>query len=436
MKTITTTVCAVFVAMGLSLASANAQQSTDVGFTIPNAEQLQAAKDNRRSQALGDRVARRVMAAYELYEAEDVRAAIVELQEAPSRTDYDRAYVARFMGSMYASLENDDNANRQAIEQLEMSVEPDILSFADHSASLQLLGNLHLIEENYEEAIGYLQSYLQFVGEWNPDVLVRMASAYMELKQYDRVIPLAEKALENMDEPHRNPYVLMIAANYEKGDTLATIAVLERGVVALPAERAWWVQLGMMYNLNEQYEKALATMRISYDAGYLRSSNDHRALVQLYANNGVPYYAAEIMTRHIDSGVIEGTDRNYATAARTYNTAREFLKSAEAYADAVREAEFDDDRMDYSRRQGEALLLAQEYRRAIAPFREAINLMPNGEDAGRLYMSLAEAYFYSNQYQQAYDAAQSAARFSSTRRNAEGWAQYIKDTAERRGVNI
>ncbi|EGN74434.1 hypothetical protein A28LD_2232 [Idiomarina sp. A28L] len=436
MKTITTIVCAVVVAMGFTLASANAQQNTDVGFTIPTADELQRAKDNRRSQALAERVARRVMAAYELYEAEDIRGAIAELEEAPSRTDYDRAYVARFMGSMLASLEDDPTANRRAIAQLEASVAPDLLSHADHAASLQLLGNLNLIEENFAEAIDVLRRYLQFTGEWNPDVLIRMASAHMELKQYDRVIPLAEKALENMDEPHRNPYVLMIAANYEAGKTLETISVLERGVVALPSERAWWVQLGMMYNLSEQYEEALATMRIAYDAGYFRTSNDYRALVQLYANNSVPFYAAEIMSRHLEANDIEGTARNYATAARAYNTAREFAKSAESYGKAVAQAEDNNDRIDYNRRQGEALLLAQEYRRAAAPFRAAIELSPSGQDTGRLYMSLAEAYFYSNQYRQAYDAAQRATRFSSTRRNAEGWSQFIKDTASRRGVDI
>ncbi|RUO37246.1 hypothetical protein CWE13_04580 [Aliidiomarina shirensis] len=422
--------------MGFTLASANAQQDSDVGFTIPTADELQRAKDNRRSQALGERVARRVMTAYELYEADDIRGAIAELEEAPARTDYDVAYVARFLGTMWASVEGDDSANRKAIAELEKSIAPNLLSHADHAASLQLLGNLQLMEENFEEALEILREFLQFTGEWNPDVLIRMASAHMELKQYDRVSPLAEKALENMDEPHRNPYVLMIAANYEAGNVPETISVLERGVVALPNERAWWVQLGMMYNLSEQYEKALSTMRIAYDAGYFRSSNDYRALVQLYANNSVPFYAAEVMSRHMESGDIEQTARNYATAARSYNTAREFSKSAAEYAKAVREADNNNDRIDYNRRQGEALLLAEEYRQAVAPFRSAIELTPSGEDAGRLYMSLAEAYFYSNQYRQAYDAAERAKGYSSTRRNAEGWAQYIKDTASRRGVDI
>lgn len=437
MKAITSIVCAVVVAMGLAFAPASAQQrNTDVGFTLPTAEELQRAKDNRRSQALGERVARRVMAAFELYQEDDIQGAIAELNQAPSRTDYDKAYVARFLGTMYASIDEDPAATRMAIQNLEKAVASNLLSFADHSASLQLLGNLFLMTDEHAKAIEILQRYLQFVGEWQPDVLVRMASAHMELKNYDRVIPFAEKALEHMSEPHRNPYVLMIAANYEAGKIPETLRVLERGVVALPGERGWWVQLGMIYMLNEQYEDALATMRISYDAGYLRSSNDFRALVQLYANNAVPFYAAEIMAERIASGDIETTDRNLATAARSYNTAREFAKSAEMYGKAVQQAATAAERRDYHRLQGQALLLAERYRDAVAPLRAAIDLGERGADNGRLYMSLAEAYFYSNQYRQAYEAANSAARFDSTRRNAQGWAQFIKDTAERRGSSI
>ncbi|KKO46202.1 hypothetical protein VT06_17085, partial [Arsukibacterium sp. MJ3] len=144
----------------------------------------------------------------------------------------------------------------------------------------------------------------------------------------------------------------------------------------------------------------------------------------------------DIMASNIEAGNIEATDRNLATAARSYNSAREFAKSAEMYGKAVEFAATDADRRDYYRRQGEALLLAQKYREAVAPFRAAIDLVERNDDAGRLYMSLAEAYFYSNQYRQAYQAAQSATRFDATRRNAEGWSRFIKDTAERRGSSI
>ncbi|TRW50121.1 tetratricopeptide repeat protein [Aliidiomarina halalkaliphila] len=436
MKTrITTTLCAAVVAMGL-LSTPTVAQNTDVGFTIPTRAQVEEQRDSRRSQALGDRVARRVMDAFELYEADDIRGAIQTLEGATLRTDYDRAYVARFKGTMYAALEDDPRAPALAVENLRAAVTPDVLGWNDQRAGIQLLGNLYLTQEDYANALVWFERYLKFTGEWDPDILVRMASSHMELRNYDRVIPFAEKAIEHYDEPNRNPYLLMIAAFYETNNVSGAINALERGITAMPGERGWWTQLAMFYMLNENFDRALATMKIAYDAGYVERENDYRALVQLFSNNGIPYHAGEVMTRHIDRGDVEGTASNFANAARAYHSAREFRKAADAYRQAIAASDDSEQQQDYYRRIGDALLLAERYREAAPAFQEAIRLLPRGEDAGRLYMSLAEAYFYSNQYRQAHDAAVQAQRFSSTRRNAESWANYIKDTAERRGHSI
>jgi len=440
MKTITSTIGAVVFALGFTLSAPQAQQaaSDDVGFTIPTAEEVQRARDNRRSQALGERVARRVMTSFELYEAGEMQAAIAELDQIPTRgaTDYDRAYVARFKGTLLAGLEDDPTSIPRAIRELEAAIAPNVLSFNDQANALQLLGNLYLMEENFRDAITMFRRYLQFMGEWNPDILIRMASAYMELREFAQVIPLAEKTILHQSEPNRNPYVLMIAAYYESGQVPQAISVLERGVQVLPAEKGWWVQLGMFYMLNEDYDNALSTMRIAYDAGYFTRENDYRALYQLLANSGVPFHAAELMRRHLEGEQVTRSAQNYSMAARSFHSAREFRRAAEMYRQAISVADNESDIRDYYRRIGEALLLAERYREAAPAFQEAINRMPQGEDAGRLYMSLAEAYFYSNQYRQAHQAAQNAARFSSTRRNANSWAEYIKTTAERRGSSI
>jgi len=438
MMRITKLISVAVVSLGFTLVAVPqaSAQSVDVGFTIPTQEEVQRARDNRRNQALGERQARAVMEAFENYEEGDIMAAIRILRDINARSDYDRAYVSRFLGTMYASLEDDQAQPERAIEHLEAAVRPDLLSWSDQRQSLQLLSNLYLMVERYEDALRGFQNYLQFTGEWDPDILVRMASAHMELQNYDRVIPFARKAIENYDEPNRNPYVLQIAAFYEAGEIGEAISVIESGLEVLPGEKGWWSQLGMFYMLEEDFEKALATMSIAHQAGYLDRSSHFRALSQLYSNNNVPFHSAEIMKRYIEEGEIEATASNWANAARAYRNAREYADSAAAFRQAIAVAEEEDDTQSYYRQMGNALLQAERYREAAEPFQRAIDLLPSGEDAGQLYMSLAEAYFYSNQYRQAHRAAIRATEFSSTRRNASSWAEYIKSTAERRGVDI
>lgn len=435
----TTILCAAVASVGLASASTQEMREVDydIGFTIPTEDAVQSMRDNRRSYGLGDRVGRQVMEAFELYEEDEIFEAIEVLEGISTRTAYEEAYVARFLGTMYASLEGDDARPERAIELLQSAVEPDLLGFSDQRAGLQLLANLLLQEERYEEAIEGFRNYMSFTGEWDPAVLTRMAMAYMELENYDMVVPAALKAIKHFEEPNRNPYVLLIATYYETGQIQEAIGILEQGLTAMPHEERWWSQLGMFYMLEEDYETALATMEIAYAADFMERENDFRALVQLYANNGIPYFAADVMVRHIDSGDIEPTHQNLANAARSFHNARAFVNAADAYARAVEADEEGNNRQGYFRRMADAYLMAEEYADAAAAYDNAINELPAGDDdRGQLYMSLAEAYFYGEQYESAYNAAMEATNFSRTRDNAASWAEYIQETAERRGVEF
>lgn len=433
---LTTTLCAAVALLSMAFLPAQAQQQ-GVGFDIPTQEQVTAMQENRRSHALGDRLARAVVQAFEHYEASEVQQAIVVLEELSPRSEYERAYIGRFLGSMYASLDEENAQPAKALEYLRDAVALDILSYGDQKQSLQLLGNLQLQEERYQDAIDTFKRYLQFAGEWDADILFRMAAAHMELKNYTSVIPFARKAIENYKEPNRNPYVLMIGAYFELGDIPNAIKVLEEGVVVLPDQIRWWSQLGAFYAMNEQYDKALSTLAIAYEAGYLTRSADYRYLVQMFANSDIPYHAGVIMTRHLQSGDIEGTRANWASAARSFYTAREFKRAAEVYNEVVKVADEEDELMKAYRSQGDAYALSDDYRKAAVSFQRAIDVgVADGPDAGRLFMSLGEAHFNARQYRQAITAMENAARYSATRRNAESWAGFIRETAQRRGVNL
>lgn len=405
----------------------------DIGFDVPSEEEVQERKDNRRSEAVSERVGRVLMEAFELYEEEDIEGAIAELGEASPRSDYDRAYIGRFMGNLLAS--NDET--EEALENIQLAVDLDILNFNDHAASMKLLADLNIQEGNHEEALRYYQDWIEFSGQMESEVFVRMASAHLELENYEEVIPLARQALDLMDEPGRNPYILQVAALFETKQIGEAIEVLEEGVNVLPGEGDWWSQLGMFYLMEERSEKALATMEIAYLAGFLEEENNFRALIQMYSNEMIPFKAAETMRKHVDEGDIEGTARNLSISASSYHAAREFEDSAEMYSRAIEASDDQQEQERYHRRRGEALILAESYAEAANAFSSALELLPgDSSDAGRLYMSLAEALFYDESYQDAYDAAMEAAEFSDQRRNAESWAKYIQTTAERRGVDI
>lgn len=418
-------------AMAVASATVHAQE---INYNLPSAEQVQAAKDARRNQVVSERVGRRLIKALDMYtEEENVKGAIAELEAAGARDSFDVAYVNRFLGNLYAA----DEQFERAIQLVKQAADSNELGWADHASVLKLTADLALQTEKYQLALEYYGKWLQFTGERDPDVFMRIANAYYELKQFDKVIRPADlsiAAFRAKGEENRNPYILKIASYYERQMYAEAIKVLEAGLNVLPGEKGWWSQLGMMYMLVEDMDKALQTMEIAYLAGYLDKENQFKALAQLYSNNLIPYKAATIMLKHLESGDIEKTMRNYQMVAGNFEQSRDFAKAAAQFEKAAQYAETRKDKAEMYRRQGSALLRAEQYTKAADAFLKALD---NGiENEGRVYMSLTEAHFYNNNFREALKYVQEAKKFSNERRNAANWETYIRSKASNRGVTL
>lgn len=407
---------------------ANAQ---DINYNLPTAEQIQQRKDNRRNLTVSERVGRRIMSAFELYsEQEDIKGAIAELEAVEPREAFDQAYVDRFLGNLYAA----DDRIKDAYARTTRAADADVLGWSDQASALKLAADLSLQVEDYRAALKYYEKWLQFTGEYNPDVFLRIANSFYELKQFEKVIRPADLAIQYYEEPNKNPYVLKVASYYERKMYSDAIDVLEAGLAVIPGEKNWWNQLGMIYMLEEKLDKALQTLEIAYLAGYFDKESQFKALVQLYSNNGIPYDSARLMVKHLNSGDIEKTARNYQNAANNFEMAREYSRAAEMYALAAELTDDREDRADYYRRKGTAHLRAEEYPQAAQAYLQALD--QGYDEPGKIYMSLTEAYFYQNKFSDALKYVKEAQKYEGERRNARSWESYIRSKASNLGVSL
>ncbi|WP_244441614.1 tetratricopeptide repeat protein [Pseudidiomarina atlantica] len=414
------------VAMGSPVATAQ-----DINYNLPSAEQIEARKNNRSNRTVSERIGRRIMNAYELYsEQEDIQGAIAVLEELDPSDEYDVAYVNRFLGNLYAANDQIEDA----MTRTRQAAEADVLGWNDQAAALKLAADISLQLENYRDALKYYNQWLQFTGEADPDVFLRIANSFYELKQYDKIIQAADMAIANYEEPNKNPYVLKVASYYERKMYSDAIDVLEAGLAIMPTEKTWWSQLGMMYMLEEKIDKALQTLEIAYLAGYLDKESQIKAVIQLYANNGIPFDAAELMVKHLEAGDVEKTARHYYSAASNYEMAREYARAADLYQLA---ADLETDRAEkanYFRRKGTAHLRAEEYAEAASAYLKALDF--GYSEPGDVYMSLTEAYFYQDKFSEALKYVKEAQQYSEQRRNARSWESYIRSKASNRGISL
>ena len=105
-------------------------------FAAPDAAKI-AERKARKSQAVGEKVGKAIGKAYELYGANQIAEAIAILEPLEPSNAFDKAYLARFLGSLYV-----EKNPEKAIKYLREAIKPDILSFTDQAAALRNLADL------------------------------------------------------------------------------------------------------------------------------------------------------------------------------------------------------------------------------------------------------------------------------------------------------
>jgi lipopolysaccharide biosynthesis regulator YciM len=418
----------------LSLLTSALMVAAAVSFTVPAMAQVTLTdadrariedRKARKTQLPGERVGRGVTKAFELYNEEKVDEALQVLLEIRGGSEFDNAFLARFIGNLYAQKDP-----KQAIKYLEQATKPDILSFTDQSTSLKLMADLQSMENEFRDAVKNYEAWLRFTGENDSDVYLRIANAYYQLQDYQKVLVPIDNAIRYAREPNKQHYLLKMGALYESKNYPKTVETVETMVQLFPEERQFWVYLGNFYTLVEDYEKSLSALQIAYNNGYLQSESELKTLGQMYANNNIPYKAATIYEKYVDSGKIKKDRVMLAALASNFQSAREFAKAAKYYGELAAMT----NEADAYRRQGYAFMSIQRYNDAIKAFESALER--ESGNAGRVHMTMVDAYLNQGKLREAYASLQQAKRDSATTRQANSYEGYIKEKARVKGINL
>ena len=106
-------------------------------------------------------------------------------------------------------------------------------------------------------------------------------------------------------------------------------------------------------------------------------------------------------------------------------------EAAKYFGEAARIGKVDGDLL---RKQGNALMIVEDFSGAVKAYQDALDAGVKRE--GLVYMALAEAEFYRENWKKAHVAIKKAMEDKSTAKSARGWESYIRDTAERKGVAL
>lgn len=388
----------------------------------------QEEKKKRKTYLPSPTTGKKAGKAFELYSADDIDGALAILLEIDTSKKYDRAYIDRFIAVMYATKGDHE---KDAIKYLSQAVEPDILNEKDHAESLKLLGDLQMATKDYKGAIESYYAWMDFTGDSDANVWLKVANAQYTLKALDKVIEPADKAIAAFgDKPDRNPYILKVTSFYERKMFKEAIEVLEVAVQVFPEEKAFWVQLGQFYTLVEDYNKALSTLSLAYKQGFVVRESEIKVLASLFAQSDVPYKSATLLEKHIEAGDIKRDDKNLSAMANAWHAALHIGKAAGYYDELAKMT----NKAEHYRRSGSLYKQDEQFKKAIVNLNKALDL--GIKNQGRIHIAIAESHFYLEQFKQAYAAIKKAEKDPKTRKMARAWVSHIKDTAARKGKSI
>lgn len=371
------------------------------------------------------RVDREIRRAVELQDEEDflaIRAVLTPLLD-QNLTAYERLVVNRLLGTAEFHLENIE----QTIVHFEAMLATEAATQSEANTFRVQLGQLYLATGAPDEGIWWLELALANGVELNPAIQRVLAQAYYQAGRYEDGLAYAEGLVQIYPPPFHASYALVAQYYVALGRTSDAIAMAEAVLATNPNSRTAWSALGRVLTSAGQDQDAFELRRLMYLNGMLTTCEQVTNLAEGHGAVNTPYQGAQILERAINSGRCDANPRALETLIGLWQAAREEGRATEA---AERLGQLTGQSR-WFQVAGEGHLAMGDRLKAIAAFELALEVAGPEERAGIL-MLLGRAYFDEEELGAALGAYQQAANYAETRREAEGWVQFIRAMQEPR----
>jgi len=375
------------------------------------------------SSQLSDRVSRQLLYVQKLLDQKKIQEAQNRLTEMVGKSrlhDYEAAVIYQTLGYVYA--ENNDHKN--TIKAFEKSLEYDVLSTIVQQSLRLNLGQLYLSLGDYEKGTSILEQWLASEKTSNKQIHELLAIGYYHQQLFKKSLLHLNKVIDSTGQPKKGLYQLAAAIHFELSLFKESVELLQKAVKLFPQEKDFWRQLAYVYRELDQAESAVATLSLAYKTGLL-DADDILLLARLYLSQEIPYKAAELIQREIESGTIPVNTASISLLARSWRQARELDKAASSYATL---ASMEKDGEAYYQ-QAQVYLEMQQWKPAVIALENALDKGLE-QHKGRAYLLLGVARYELNQLDSAKRALKYAAEVASIKTQAQQWLQQVKTSQE------
>lgn len=420
---LTLTLCLALIAGAFVMNTAVAQEEDE-----DRAARESAAQKTKQAQAVSKEVYDRITKAQELVDAKDYQGALRSLNSLynPDKlTEYEQANVLNYIGFVYYNMEDIPNAIRTYVRMLQIPS----LEQTMRKTTTYTLAQLYTMEENYNKALETLDQWFLLETNPAPDPFILKAQNLYQVQRYGDMIQPIENAMRIARERGQNVkedwYVLLNFAYFQQ-ENYAMVRDIQKTLLEnWPKKRYWFSLAGAFTELGED-ENLINAYAAALDQGMLEKESELVTMAQLYLQREVPYKAATLLEREMNSGRVSKNAKNYRLLSQAWQLSMEDEKAIPALKEAARLST--DGELDV--RLGNAYLNTSQYRECAQSVRAGLDkgALKNPDNA---QISLGMCLYNLNQYQAAINAFQEAAKTPKSRRMSNQWINVIRADIER-----
>lgn len=300
-------------------------------------------KETRRVPTMSESTYKKLAEAQELIDADDYQTALNVLN---GMLDRRRRYNGNELGSIYNMMAfvyyAVDRYDQAIIAYEQVLAQGDQITEGMETQVIYSLAQLHYAEENFNEALRYMQMWLDQADNPSPEPHIFMAQVYYRMNEYPNAITQVETAIEIAQnrgtEVKETWWGLLKYLYFEQDDWVRVIDILEIMVRDFP-KRDYWVQLAQVYGQEGFEDKQVYTYEAAHVLGYLDRESDLRNYAGLLMQSTVPYRAAKWLQKGMDEGIVEDTSRNLQSLGQAYQMAQEVDSAIPVFEDAGTKSE-------------------------------------------------------------------------------------------------
>ena len=334
------------------------------------------------SAATGEKVA----AAQEQMKANQWGAAISTLQGALNSGEtlvpYERSIIHQMMGQAYY----EQNNFGQAISNFESAISAGGL-LPNESASLRVnIAQLLIGDGQYARGAQMLENYLANGGQRKPQYDEYIMQAWVQSENYSRALPYAERWFNAASPKERKHFDLLNFLYNNLGMQGKQADIVRQMIARFPEDKQLWQQWISMLSNGGREKDAFEATKMLYLTGAFNDEADLTKVVQYYGFYDMPYQAAEILQKEMNSGRIARTPDRMVQLSDLYRQAREYDKAVPVLEAAAQQS--GSGKLYASL--GEAYFKSEQCEKAEAAFKQAIS---RGYDAGKSWTQIANCRY-------------------------------------------